>query len=123
MNISAGKAAENLARVRERIERAAMRAGRRAEAITLVAVSKTHAADRIRELHEAGVRHFGENRVQEWEAKRAHLGDLDAAWHMIGHLQSNKAARAVRLFDRVDSVDGAGLAERLDRAKKDFNTE
>jgi len=61
--------------------------------------------------------------VQEWEAKRAHLGDLDAAWHMIGHLQSNKAARAVRLFDRVDSVDGAGLAERLDRAKKDFNTE
>lgn len=115
--------AENLARVRERIERAAVRAGRRADEITLIAVSKTHSAAQIRELHEAGVRNFGENRVQEWESKRAHLLDLAATWHMIGHVQSNKAAKAVRLFDSIDSLDSSGLAERLDRAKKDFNTE
>jgi pyridoxal phosphate enzyme (YggS family) len=123
MNAPSSEAAENLARVRARIERAASRAGRRAEEITLVAISKTHPANRIRELYEAGVRHFGENRVQEWEAKRAHLSDLNAAWHMVGHVQSNKAGKTVRLFDSVDSVDSVGLAERLDRARKDFNTE
>ena len=116
-------ATENLARVRERIDRAASRAGRRAEDITLIAVSKTHSAAQIRDLYHAGVRHFGENRVQEWEAKRPHLADLEAAWHMIGHVQSNKAAKAVRLFDAVDSLDSLTLAERFDRAKKDFNTE
>jgi PLP dependent protein len=114
---------ENLARVQDLIERAAARAGRRADEITLIAVSKTHSAAQIRDLYAAGVRHFGENRVQEWESKRAQLSDLDANWHMIGHLQSNKAARAVRLFGAIDSVDSAGLAERLDRAKKDLNTE
>jgi pyridoxal phosphate enzyme (YggS family) len=113
----------NLARVRERIERAASRTGRRAEDITLVGVSKTHPAGRIRELHEAGVRHFGENRVQEWESKQVSLADLDATWHLIGHLQSNKVARAARLFQTIDSVDSITLAERLDRAKKEFNTE
>jgi pyridoxal phosphate enzyme (YggS family) len=117
------EAGERLARVRERIERAAMRAGRRTDEITLVAISKTHAASQIRELHEAGVRHFGENRVQEWESKRAHLIDLDATWHMIGHVQGNKVAKAVRLFDHVDSLDSVALAGRLDRAKKDLNTE
>jgi pyridoxal phosphate enzyme (YggS family) len=115
--------AENLARVRVRMERAASRAGRRAEDITLIGVSKTHPAARIRELYEAGVRHFGENRVQEWESKHAGLSDLDATWHLIGHLQSNKVARAARLFHTVDSVDSAALAERLERAKKEFNTE
>lgn len=103
----------NVARIRERIERAASRAGRRAEEITLVGISKTHAAEQIREAYEAGVRHFGENRVQEWESKKASLADLDAAWHMVGHLQSNKAARAVRLFHSIDSVDSIALAERL----------
>jgi pyridoxal phosphate enzyme (YggS family) len=117
------ESAENLARVRERIEHAASRAGRQAEGITLIAVSKMHSAAQIRALYDSGVRHFGENRVQEWESKRANLADLDATWHMIGHLQSNKAARTVRLFDCVDSVDSVGLAERLDRARKDFNTE
>jgi uncharacterized pyridoxal phosphate-containing UPF0001 family protein len=117
------EAAGNLARIREGIERAASRAGRSAEDITLVAVSKFHSAPQIRELYEAGARHFGENRVQEWELKRASLEDLNATWHMIGHLQSNKAARAVRLFHGIDSVDSLALAERLDRAKKDFNTE
>jgi pyridoxal phosphate enzyme (YggS family) len=105
------------------MESAASRAGRRVEDITLVGVSKTHPAGQIRELHEAGVRHFGENRVQEWESKHASLADLDATWHLIGHLQSNKVARAARLFHTIDSVDSIALAERLDRTKKEFNTE
>src|ERR1700676_1980308 len=108
---------------RERLERAASRAGRRAEDITLIAVSKFHPAERIRELYEAGVRHFGENRVQEWESKRAALADVDATWHLIGHLQSNKARPAVRMFHRIDSLESVALAERLERAKKDINTE
>jgi pyridoxal phosphate enzyme (YggS family) len=115
--------AANLARVRDRMERAASRAGRRAEDITLIGVSKVHSAERIRELYEAGVRHFGENRVQEWESKQAYLADLDATWHLIGHLQSNKVARAARLFHTIDSLDSIALAERLERAKKEFNTE
>src|ERR1700694_4906491 len=115
--------AANLVGVRERMERAASRAGRRAEDITLIGASKVHPAERIRELYEAGVRHFGENRVQEWESKRALLSDLDATWHLIGHLQSNKVAPAVRLFHSIDSVDSIALAERLDRAKKKTITE
>src|SRR5712691_11652268 len=115
--------AENLERIRERIERVASRAGRAAGEITLVAVSKTHAAGRIREAYRAGVRHFGENRVQEWESKCASLTDLDATWHLIGHLQSNKATRAARWFHSIDSVDALALAERLERAKKEFTTE
>ena len=113
----------NLAGVRERMERAASRAGRRAEEITLIGVSKTHSAAQIRELYGAGVRHFGENRVQEWESKHASLTDLDATWHFIGHMQSNKVARALRAFHTIDSVDSITLAERLERAKKEFNTE
>jgi pyridoxal phosphate enzyme (YggS family) len=116
-------AAANLARVRERIARAASRAGRKAEDITLIAVSKMHPAERIRELYEAGLRHFGENRVQEWELKRSTLAELDATWHLIGHLQSNKVARALQAFQTIDSVDSIALAERLESAKKDFNTE
>jgi pyridoxal phosphate enzyme (YggS family) len=115
--------AGSLARVRERVERAASRAGRRAEDITLIGVSKMHPAGQIRELYEAGVRHFGENRVQEWESKQASLADLDATWHLIGHLQSNKVARAARLFHTIDSVDSIPLAERLERAGKEFITE
>lgn len=115
--------AANLARVRERIDRAASRSARHPEDITLIAVSKTKSAAQIRALYDAGVRHFGENRIQEREAKLGHLSDLDATWHMIGHLQSNKSAKAVRLFDTVDSLDSVALAERLDRGKKDFNTE
>jgi pyridoxal phosphate enzyme (YggS family) len=123
MSSASGDLATNLARVREGIGRAAARAGRRTDEITLIAVSKTHSAAQIRELYEAGVRHFGENRVQEREPKHALLSDLDATWHMIGHLQSNKVFRAVHLFHTVDSVDSLALAERLDRATKDFNTE
>jgi pyridoxal phosphate enzyme (YggS family) len=64
----------------------------------------------------AGVRHFGENRVQEWEAKQPLLESLDATWHLVGHVQSNKANRAARLFHSIDSLDGIELAQKLDRA-------
>jgi pyridoxal phosphate enzyme (YggS family) len=108
--------ADNVARIRERIAAAAARAGRRADEITLVAVSKMFSADCIREAYDAGVRHFGENRIQEWETKATRLGDLgDATWHLVGHLQSNKARRAVELFTTIDSVDSVALAQRLDR--------
>jgi hypothetical protein len=80
-------------------------------------VSKTQPASAIREAYEAGVRHFGENRVQEWEGKRAGTGGLAAKWHLIGHLQSNKAARAARLFHSIDSIDDFATAQRLDRAR------
>jgi PLP dependent protein len=103
--------------VQERIAAAARRAGRRSEGVTLIGVSKTQPAEAIRAAYEAGLRHFGENRVQEWEAKRAALGDLQATWHLVGHLQSNKAARAAGLFHSVDSVDDFALAQRLDRAR------
>ncbi len=108
--------AENLRAVREQIATAANRVGRKASDITLVGVSKTHPAIAIREAFEAGLTHFGENRVQEWEGKRAAVADLPATWHLIGHLQSNKAARASNLFDSIDAVDDGALAQRLDRA-------
>lgn len=106
----------NLARVRERIARAAKLAGRRADEITLIAVSKTFPAEAIRAAYHAGLRHFGENRVQEFETKLANLAGLEATWHFIGHLQSNKARRATELFDRVDCVDSMALAQKLDAA-------
>src|SRR6266705_3474054 len=106
---------ENLLRIQERIAEAANRAGRGAEEITLIGVSKTQPASAIREAYEAGVRHFGENRVQEWEGKRAGTDGLAAKWHLIGHLQSNKTARAARLFHSIDSVDDFAIAQRLDR--------
>ena len=110
---------ENLLRIQERIATAAARAGRRAEEVTLIAVSKTHPASAIHEAYEAGIRHFGENRVQEWEGKRAEAEGLAATWHLIGHLQSNKAARAAKLFHSVDSVDDFAVAQRLDRARSE----
>ena len=106
----------NLLRIQERIDAAARRAGRRGEEITLIGVSKTHPAEAIREAFKAGLCHFGENRVQEWEGKRSGLENLSATWHLIGHLQSNKAARAAKLFHSIDSVDDFALAQRLDRA-------
>jgi pyridoxal phosphate enzyme (YggS family) len=118
--VSIGDVSENLTRIRERIAVAARRAGRRGEEITLIGVSKTHSAEAIRARYAAGLRDFGENRVQEWEGKRGGLADLkDAKWHLIGHLQSNKAARAAGLFHCVDSVDEFSLAQRLDRARAD----
>jgi hypothetical protein len=113
--------AENLARVRERIDAAARRAGRRSEDIALMAVSKTFPAQRIREAYDAGLRLFGENRVQELGGKTNSLRDLhNAEWHLIGHLQSNKAARAVELFAGVDSVDSLRLAQKLNASAQQF---
>jgi pyridoxal phosphate enzyme (YggS family) len=106
--------AENLAQVRERLDAAAHRTGRRSEDIALMAVSKTFPAERIREAYDMGLRLFGENRVQEFGGKIDSLRDLDAAeWHLIGHLQTNKAAKAVELFTAVDSVDSLRLAQKL----------
>jgi len=107
---------ENLERIQERAARAAGRAGRNVEDVTIVAVSKTFPFEAIRAAYDAGLRHFGENRVQEWESKQARVADLDATWHLIGHLQSNKARRAAGLFNRVDSVDSLALAQKLDAA-------
>jgi PLP dependent protein len=107
---------ENLLQVRARIAAAAERSGRSAEEITLIAVSKTQPAAAIREAFDAGVRHFGENRVQEWEGKRGEIAHLRATWHLIGHLQSNKAIKAASIFHTVDSVDDFALAQKLDRA-------
>jgi len=108
--------AGNLSLLRERIERAAARSGRCADDVALVAVSKTFPVESIREAYAAGVRHFGENRVQEWESKHMHVKELRAVWHLVGHLQSNKAARAAALFQTVDSLDGLDLARKLERA-------
>jgi len=109
--------AENLAQVRERIAISARRAGRNPGDITLMAVSKTVEPARIREAYDAGHRLFGENRVQEFAKKHSALRNLPGAeWHMIGHLQSNKASKAAELFGAIDSVDSARLAERLNAA-------
>jgi pyridoxal phosphate enzyme (YggS family) len=109
---------ERLEAINRRIAAACERAGRQTSEITLVAVSKTVSAPRIREAIEAGVHTLGESRVQEAAAKIPELKPLSAErevqWHLIGHLQSNKARRAVELFDAVHSVDDLKLAERLD---------
>ncbi|HXU47534.1 MAG TPA: alanine racemase, partial [Candidatus Binatia bacterium] len=116
MTLDAAAIAENITRARERIARAAERARRGADEITLIAVSKTFPAECVRAAHAAGLRHFGENRVQEREAKSPQVADLQGTWHFIGHLQSNKVRRAVELFDRIDSVDSIALARKLNEA-------
>src|SRR5208337_535902 len=108
---------ENIAAVRERISTSARRAGRKIDDITLMAVSKTQPPERIREAYKAELRVFGENRVQEFAGKVEILRDLpDAEWHLIGHLQSNKAAKAVELFRHIDSIDSLRVTEKLDSA-------
>lgn len=107
--------AGRLAEVRGRIEAAARRAGRDPSAVTLVAVTKTKPLDDLLAAYEAGVRDFGENRVQEAEAKFPHL-PADAVRHLIGPIQSNKANKAARLADAVHAVDSADIARRLARA-------
>jgi PLP dependent protein len=108
---------ENILRIQDRIAKARQKSPHSGE-VTLIAVSKTHPAESIREAYQVGLRHFGENRVQEWEGKRPQLEDLPGAtWHLIGHLQSNKSARAAKAFHSVDSVDDLALAQRLDYAR------
>ncbi|HKM66271.1 MAG TPA: YggS family pyridoxal phosphate-dependent enzyme [Candidatus Acidoferrum sp.] len=113
---------ENLQRVQDLLATAARRASRNPQDILLIGVSKTHPAGAIREAYDAGLRHFGENRVQEWEGKLPALQDLHATWHLIGHLQSNKAARAAKVFHSIDSIDDWSLAQRLDRAQAEKNS-
>jgi len=117
----------NIARVEEQIAAACRRANRARESVRLMAVSKTHPPPTILDAYAAGLRLFGENRVQEYAGKREELterglfdAESPARVHCIGPLQSNKAARAVELFDAVDTLDSLRLAERLDRAAKEF---
>jgi hypothetical protein len=107
---------ENIARVEERICAACRRSGRRREDVRLVAVSKTHSPESVREAYAAGLRDFGENRVQEANFKRSALADLGITWHLVGHLQSNKARTARELFHWVHSLDSLRLAEKLAQA-------
>jgi pyridoxal phosphate enzyme (YggS family) len=116
--------AERVAAVRERIARAAERASRPPADVTLVAVSKTHPAQAVRAAFAAGVRDFGENRVQEAEPKIAEMSDLAGArWHLVGHLQSNKVRRAAALFGLVQSIDSVEIAERLARVAEESGRE
>ncbi len=121
-HVSLSHASELTRRIREtedRIREACLRTGRDPSGITLCAVTKTVSADRIREAVDAGLRVFGENRVQEASEKIARLSDLQKEhrieWNFIGHLQANKARRACELFDAIQSIDSVALAERLDR--------
>jgi len=108
--------AENLSRIREEIATACKNAGRRPDEVALMAVSKTHPVSAIHEAIAAGCILFGENRVQEFEQKSAESGTVSARIHLIGPLQSNKAARAAALFDGVDTLDSLKLALRLNDA-------
>jgi PLP dependent protein len=113
--------AENIARIRAVIRVASARAGRHPDDVSLMAVSKTVPPESVREAYAAGIRLFGENRVQEFAGKVDGLRDLaDAEWHMIGHLQTNKASKAAELFAAVDSVDSLKLARKLNEAAAQF---
>ncbi len=110
----------NLERIEGRILRACDRAGRARGEVTLVGVTKTRSPAEVEAAYACGLRHLGENRVEELEARRSAPGPWLAqeppTWHMIGHIQSRKAARAVAVSDRIHSVDSLRLAQRLDRA-------
>ena len=110
---------QRLGKVRARIAAAAGRAGRDPDSITLVAVTKVFPAAVIRDAWAMGLRNFGENYVQEFEAKHPRVADLEGArFHLIGHLQSNKSRRAAELFDSIQTVDTPKLARRLDECGK-----
>jgi len=111
--------AENIARLKEEIAAACQRAGRNQSDVALMAVSKVHPVEVILEAYKAGQRLFGENKVQEFEQKSTALTGLhDAAFHLIGPLQSNKTNKAAELFDAIDAVDALRIAQRLDSAAK-----
>ncbi|HUV86216.1 MAG TPA: YggS family pyridoxal phosphate-dependent enzyme [bacterium] len=107
--------ADNVRAVQDRIAAAAERAGRNAGDVTLVAAAKTRSAAQVRAVIEAGVGVIGENRVQEAEVKIRELAGVESEWHMVGHLQRNKAAKAVRLFGMVQSLDSPRLADELQK--------
>ncbi len=114
---------ERLVEIRREIETIARRCNRAAEEITLIAIGKTYSAEILKMALAAGATDLGENRVQEAEEKIAVLGRDAARWHLVGHLQANKARRAVRLFDFIHSLDSTSLALRLDRLCADEGRE
>ena len=107
--------AARFADVKARVAAAAENCGRKPDEITLIAISKTHPASLVKELIELGATDLGENRVQEAETKIPEVGQRNVRWHLVGHLQANKARRALNLFDVVHSLDSVDLARRLDR--------
>jgi PLP dependent protein len=116
-----GEIATNLARVRERMGEAAFRVGRRPEDVRLVAVSKTFPIDAVREAYDAGQREFGENKVQEALQKIDAQADMRIGWHLIGHLQSNKARKAAARLDWIHAIDSVDLLRRVDEAARAAN--
>ncbi len=104
---------ENLAEVKERIERAALKCGRNPNEVKLVAVSKTHPSNVLQDAITAGANIFGENKVQEAESKIEELGKENLEWHLIGHLQSNKARKAIKLFDVIHTLIRLNLRGEL----------
>jgi PLP dependent protein len=113
--------AERLAEVKRQIAAAVRKANRSADEIALIAVSKTHPVSVVREAIAAGASIFGENKVQEAETKIAEIGRERCRWHLIGHLQSNKARKAVRLFDAIHTIDSIELGARLERICREEN--
>src|SRR5215213_7899592 len=113
--MSDSQLAARLAAIRARIEAAALKCGRLPEDVKLVAISKTHPASMVQSAIELGATDVGENRVQEAEQKIIDVGRDKVRWHLVGHLQANKARRAVQLFDVIHSLDSLELARRLDR--------
>src|SRR5437764_5944096 len=118
-SLSSEALSERVAKVRRRIEACTTRTGRDPSDIKLVAVSKTHPAETLLRAIEAGVTDLGENKIQEADTKIRQVGRDAARWHLIGHLQANKARRAVMLFDLIHSLDSTQLALRLDRICED----
>jgi pyridoxal phosphate enzyme (YggS family) len=114
-SLSSEALSERVAKVRRRLETCAIRAGRDPSEVKLVAVSKMHPAETLLRAIEAGVTDLGENKIQEADTKIRKVGRDAARWHLIGHLQANKARRAVMLFDLIHSLDSTQLALRLDR--------
>lgn len=112
--------ASSIAEIRGRIDAAARRSGRTGDDITLVAVSKFHTVEEIKDAIACGIEILGENRVQERASKAEEWSGPDAEWHLIGHLQKNKARRAVKLFSCVQSIDGAEIASAVDRAASEL---
>lgn len=111
-----GDVRENLRRVKERIYRACEKSGRSVDSVILIGVTKTFDASVVRAGIEAGINHIGENYVQEARAKKDILGSYRATWHLIGHLQSNKAKQAITIFDWIHTIDRVSLAKKLDTA-------
>jgi len=111
---------DHVKKIKEKIDTALSKTGRSVDEVTLIAVTKGFKAERVIQAYEAGIRHFGENRVQEAATKIPGLPD-DIIWHMIGHLQRNKTAEALKLFDIIQSVDSKRLAVEVSRRAKTLN--